>query len=348
VKIGLTLGYTPAHVTQAMQIVLEAERLGFDSVWTSEAYGSDAVTPAAYLLARTTRIKVGTGIMQMPARTPTCAAMTALTMNLLSGGRFILGIGPSGPQVIEGWHGVAYGKPLVRTREYIDIVRAILARREPLSYAGEIYQVPYHGPGSSGLGKPLKSIMPAAPEIPIYTAAVSPGGLRIAAQVADGVIPLWMDPERFDLIATPLQEGFARAATPKSLANFAIAPFVPVALDENPVAARNALRDHFALYIGGMGARDKNFYNDYARRLGYEEQARRIQDLYLGGRKAEAAAAVPDALIDACALAGPAARIRDRLEAWRAAAGRREVDTLIASVYHGGAAALGVLAQALR
>src|SRR3974390_709288 len=194
-KLGIVLGYSGADMTLSVDRVLEAEALGFDSVWSSEAYGSDAVTPAAWVLARTTRIKVGTAIMQMPARTPAMTAMTAMTLDALSGGRFVLGIGPSGPQVVEGWHGVAYGKPLLRTREYIEIIRKILERREPLTHAGEHYQIPYAGPGATGLGKPLKSIVHGKPGLKFYTASIMPAGLRLAGEIADGNIPIFMSPE---------------------------------------------------------------------------------------------------------------------------------------------------------
>jgi F420-dependent oxidoreductase-like protein len=228
-KLGLLLG---TDLTLPIDRVLEAERLGFDSVWTSEAYGSDAVAPAAWVLARTTRIKVGTAIMQMPGRTPAMAAMTAMTLDALSGGRFILGIGPSGPQVVEGWHGVAYGKPLQRTREYVEIIRKILDRAEPLTYSGEHYQIPYHGPGATGLGKPLKSIMRGNPRMKIYTAAITPASIRNSAEIADGMFPIFMNPERFELFEPHLEAGFAKAGSTKSLANYDICPFVPVSMND--------------------------------------------------------------------------------------------------------------------
>jgi len=330
-KLGLVLGYSGAEAAWPFDRVLEAERLGFDSVWTSEAYGSDAVTPAAWALARTTKIKVGTAIMQMPARTPAMTAMTAMTLDALSGGRFLLGIGPSGPQVVEGWHGVAYGKPLVRTREYIEIVRKIFARVEPLSYAGEHYHIPYAGPDATGLGKPLKSIIHGNPDIKIYTAAITPASIRNAAEIADGMFPIFMNPQRFALFEPHLKAGFARGQGQRSLANFDLCPFVPVSMGEDVAAARLPIKQHLALYIGGMGARSKNFYNDYAKRLGYESEAVAIQDAFLAGRKAEAVAAVPDGLIDEVALVGSADRIRDRLQAWKEAAKERRVDSMLLS-----------------
>ncbi len=309
--------------------IRRAEALGFDSAWTAEAYGNDAVSTAAWVLASTERIKVGTSIMQMPARTPAMAAMTAMSLDHLSGGRFILGLGASGPQVVEGWHGVPYGKPLTRTREYIRIVRQILAREQRLEFQGEVYQIPATGPETTGLGKPLKSILHGDPSIPIYTASISPAGLRCSAEVADGVFPMMMDPEKFDTSYLPyLEEGFAKAGGGKSLERFAVVPGVTVIISDDVEKARMGVKMGMSLYIGGMGARDKNFYNDLAKRLGYEEAAVKIQDLYLDGKKGEAAAAVPDALIDAVHLVGPRDRIRDRLKAWKEAAAKGWVHTM--------------------
>jgi len=314
-KLGLVTGYTGTGVP--MDLIHAAEDAGFDSVWTAEAYGSDAIVPLTWIAAQTRKIKLGTGIMQMPARTPAMTAMTAMTLDAMSGGRFILGIGPSGPQVVEGWHGMPYGKPLQRTREYIEIVRKILARETPVELNGKEYQIPYHGPGSSGLGKPLKSIMHGRKDMKIYTASIIPKGIALAAEIADGVIPVWMNPERWDLYAGPLKEGFARTGGEKSLDNFEVAPFVTCVMSPDLAKCRMAVKGNLALYIGGMGARSKNFYNDYARRLGYEDEAGKIQDLYLGGNKSEAMAMVPDRLVDAVALVGPKERIADRLKAWK-------------------------------
>jgi len=328
-KLGLVLGLSGTAPKLDLDLVLEAERLGFDSVWSSESYSTDAVSPVAWVLARTTRIKAGTGIMQMPARTPACAAATAMTLQALSGDRFLLGIGPSGPQVIEGWHGVAFGKPLARTREYVSIVRSILARKAPLEHQGEHYQIPYAGPGASGLGKPLKSIIHGNPDLKIYTAAISPAGLRTAGEVADGTLPIYMSPEKADLVTAPILEGVAAAGKPRTLAEFDVAPYVRVRLGDDLAACRDAIRPELALYIGGMGARSKNFYNDFARRLGYEEAAAKIQDLYLAGQKREAAAAVPERLIDEISLIGPPARVKDRLLAWQDVARDGRVGTLV-------------------
>jgi F420-dependent oxidoreductase-like protein len=330
-KVGMVLGYAGKRVSIDMEPVLEAERLGFDSVWTAEAYGSDAVSTAAWVLAQTTKIKVGTAIMQMPARTPACAAGTAITLAQLSGGRFLLGLGPSGPQVVEGWHGVAYGRPLTRTREYIEIIRKVLAREAPVEHDGFHYQMPYRGEDATGLGKPLKSIVHPDPDLPIYTASISPAGMRCAGEVADGVIPVWMNPERFDLFEKPLSEGFQAAGGGKDLRSFDIAPFVTVVMGDDVEACRTPVKGMLSLYIGGMGARDKNFYNDYAKRLGYEEAAEKIQDLYLAGRKMEALAAVPDALVDEVALVGPRDRIAARLQAWKEAGAKGHVGSLLAA-----------------
>ena len=329
-KLGFMAGYSPAQVEIPMELILEAEKLGLDSVWTSEAYGSDAVSPAAWILARTSRIKVGTAIMQMPARTPTMAAMTAMTLGAMSGGRFMLGLGASGPGVVEGWHGVPYGRPLTRTREYISIIRKVIERRAPLEHEGHHYQIPYTGDGATGLGRPLKSILHGDPSMKIYTASITPNGLRCSAEVADGVFPIWMNPERFDLLESYLEEGFAAAGTDKTLADFDVAPFVNVVLGDDVDACRAQVKQHMALYIGGMGPRGRNFYNDYASRMGYADEAAQVQDLYLSGQKVEAARAVPDALVDDCALVGPADRIRGRLGAWKEAGRRGHVGTLIA------------------
>jgi F420-dependent oxidoreductase-like protein len=310
-------------------LVRRAEALGFDSAWTAEAYGNDAATTAAWVLANTTVLRCGTAIMQMPARTPAMTAMTAMTLDHLSGGRFILGLGPSGPQVIEGWHGTPYGKPLTRTREYIAIIRQILAREKPVEFHGELYDIPVSGPGTTGHGKPLKSILHGNPKLPIYTASISPAGMRCAGEVADGVFPMMMDPESFDSVYLPyLQEGFAKAGGGKSLADFAVVPMVTVIISDDLEKARMPVKGHMALYIGGMGARDKNFYNDLAVRLGYEEAAAKIQNLFLDGKKLEAMAAVPDALVDAVHLVGSKDRIRDRLQAWKEAGRKRWVDTI--------------------
>ena len=328
-KLGMLVGYSGAEVKLPMDMILEAERLGFDSVWTAEAYGSDAVTPAAWVLAQTKKIKAGTAIMQIPGRQPSMAAMTAMTLDQLSGGRFLIGIGPSGPQVAEGWYGMQYPKPVTRTREYIEIIRKILAREGDLTYQGECFQIPNTGPGTTGLGKPLKSILHGNPKIPIYTAAITHNGVRLAAELADGFFPVWMNPERFDIFKPAIDEGLAKTGNKKTLADFDVAPFVTCVMGDDLEACRNQVKQNLALYIGGMGARGKNFYNDYAKQLGYPDAAVKIQDLYLDGKKKEAVAAVPDKLVDDLALVGPADRIKGRLGAWKQAAKAGHVGTMI-------------------
>jgi F420-dependent oxidoreductase-like protein len=316
-QLGLLTGYFGPDIRIDYDLILEAERLGYSSVWTSEAYGCDAIVPLAFIAAKTTTIGLGTAIMQMPARTPAMAAMTAMTIDRLSGGRFLLGIGPSGPQVVEGWHGVAYGRPLSRTREYVSIVRKVLAREARLEHHGYHYQIPYMGEGSTGLGKPLKSILHGRADMKIYTAAITPKGLACSGEVADGVFPVWMDPEKPQTLVPYIEEGIAKRDSAKSLGDFEIAPFVTCIVGDDIDNCRMPVKGMLALYIGGMGARGKNFYTDYAKRLGYEEAAVKIQDLYLDGKKAEALAAVPDELADSVSLVGTRERIAERIEAWK-------------------------------
>src|SRR5436309_1997174 len=314
-KLALTLEYSGARMSLDIERILELERLGYDSVWSAESYGSDAVTPAAFIAARTTRIHVGTGIMQMAGRTPAATATTAMTLDALSGGRFRLGLGVSGPQVVEGWHGQAFGKPLQRTREYVEIVRAIFRREKPLEYSGEYYQIPYKGADATGLGKPLRSILHGRADLPIYLAAVGPKNVALAAEIADGWIPIFFSARRAGMFREWLAEGFkARGGAP---ARFDVMPMVAVVVGDDVAACRAVVKPRLALYVGGMGARGRNFYNDIARRYGYEDAAKRVQDLFLGGRRDEAAAAVPDALVDEVALCGPVARIREQLAEWK-------------------------------
>jgi F420-dependent oxidoreductase-like protein len=331
-KLGFLLGYSGKQIHIPIDLIKQAESMGYDSVWTAEAYGNDAVTSASWVLAQTEKIRVGTAIMQMPARTPAMCAMTAMSLNQLSGGRFIVGLGASGPQVVEGWHGVPYGKPVTRTKEYIQIMRQIMGREGPVEFDGKIYQMPVKGEGTTGLGKPLKSILEGAPDIPIYTASITPAGLRCAGEVADGVFPVWMDPDKYGILGEHIEAGFAKAGNGKSLDDFDIAPFVMVALNDDLDAAFDSLRPWLALYIGGMGAKGKNFYNDYATRLGYGDVAERIQDLYLAGEKEQAAALVPNDLLDAVSLIGSADRIRERLQPWKEAGKRGEVGSMLLSV----------------
>jgi F420-dependent oxidoreductase-like protein len=328
-KLGILVGYSGKQVALPLDLIRHAESLGYESAWTAEAYGSDAVTPATWVLARTERIKVGTAIMQMPARTPACTAMTAMTLNQLSGGRFLLGIGPSGPQVVEGWHGVAYGRPLTRTKEYVEILRKIMAREAPVEHDGYHYQLPYRGADASGLGKPLKSILVPDLSIPIYTASITPKGVETAAEVADGFFPVWMNPERYDLFAESIEAGFAARTDGRTRESFEIMPFVTVVMGDDLDQCRMFAKAGLALYIGGMGARSKNFYNDYARRLGYEADAQVIQDLYLDGKQGEATNAVPDRLVDDVYLCGPKERILERLEAWKEAGRKGDVTQML-------------------
>jgi F420-dependent oxidoreductase-like protein len=315
-RFGLNVGYSGARMSINIALVKEADALGFHSVWAAEAYGSDAVTPVAWIAGQTQKIHIGTAIMQMPARTPAMTAMTATTLDQLSGGRFLLGLGVSGPQVVEGWHGVPYGKPLGRTREYVEIVRKIWARAQPLEHQGEHYQIPYRGPGATGLGKSLKSILHGR-QLPIYLASIGPKSVALAAEIADGWMPVWFSPYRTEIYRDALSAGFAKAGNGKGLHNFDVAPAVPVVLGDDVSGGLSFIKPFLALYIGGMGARGKNFYNDLACRYGFEAAAKTIQDFYLSGKKAEAAAAVPDQLADEVALVGPKERIRDRLAAWR-------------------------------
>ena len=331
-KLGFLLGYSGKHIHIPIDLIQQAESMGYDSVWTAEAYGNDAVTSAAYVLAQTSKIRVGTAIMQMPARTPAMCAMTAMSLDQLSGGRFIVGLGASGPQVVEGWHGVPYGKPVTRTKEYIQIMRKIFEREGPVEFDGQMYQMPNQSEGTTGLGKPLKSILAAASDIPIYTASITPAGLRCAGEVADGVFPVWMDPNKYDVLGESIEQGFEKAGNGKSLKDFDVAPFVTVAMNDDLDAAYDALRPWLALYIGGMGAKNKNFYHDYATRLGYGDAADQIQELYLSGKKPEAEALVPDELLDEVSLVGPRERIIERLGPWKEAGKRGEVGSMLLGV----------------
>jgi F420-dependent oxidoreductase-like protein len=344
-KLATTLKFSPDEGGIGMDLVWEAERLGFDAIWAGEAYGTDAVTPVTWVLARTSRIKAGTSIMQMPARTPACAAMTALSLQALSGNRFLCGIGPSGPQVIEGWHGVPFGRPQQRTREYAAIIRQVLERKAPLEHHGHHYDIPYTGPGSTGLAKPLRSIVHGDPSLKIYTAPISPAGLRTAGEIADGALPFFMSPEKPEIIVDPILDGRVKVGRPENLSGFDLAPYVRIAVGDDIAACRDRLRPGLALYIGGMGARGRNFYNDLAKRLGYEEAADAIQDHFLAGRRREAAGAVPDELIDEISLVGPPARIRERLQLWQELADDNWLGSL---VLHGAdAAAMRLVAEAV-
>ena len=318
-QLGINLGYQDwgRGLASAITLAQHADNLGFESAWTAEAYGTDAVTPLTWLMAHTQQMKFGPAIMQIPARTPAMTAMTAATLDAMSGGRFLLGLGASGPQVSEGWHGEAYGKPLGKTREYISIVRDILRREGPLQHHGEHYDIPFTGPTATGLGKPLKLILhPLRNEIPIYLAAIGPKNIELAAEVGDGWLPIFFSPYRYkEAFGSSVAEGLKKSATPDK--PFDIAPTVTVLVGDDVEALANYVRPQIALYVGGMGARGKNFYNDLACRYGFEAEAKQVQDLYLDGKKQEAAAAIPLEMIDEVALIGPRARIAERLDAWK-------------------------------
>lgn len=320
-RLGINLGYWGTAVAEDSSIITEVEKLGYHSVWTAEAYGSDALTPLAFLAARTETIKLGAGIMQMPARSPAMTAMSAATIDQMSNGRFLLGLGVSGPQVVEGWHGRPYGKPLGVTREYVTIVRRALARDEPVTFDGDYYQIPFRGAGSTGLGKPLKLMeKPKNPHLPIYLAAIGPKNVRLTAEIADGWLPLFYSPERAkDIYGSLLDEGFAASGDAEKAERFDIAASVFASVTDDLDRARLESKPMLALYIGGMGAKGKNFYNDLAKRYGYEKAAEQIQELYLGGKKMEALRAVPDDLVDELSLIGSKQRIADRLDVWRQA-----------------------------
>jgi F420-dependent oxidoreductase-like protein len=325
-KLAIGIGYSGARLSIPMDLILEVEGMGYDSVWTAEAYGSDAITPLAYIAEKTERIKLGTSIMQMPGRTPAMTAMTMATLDALSNGRALCGLGLSGPQVVEGWHGVPYGKPAARTREYVQILKKIWAREEPVSFQGEEYQMPNLGPGTTGLGKPLKSILHTR-QIPVYLATMGPVNIRNTAELADGWLPIWFSPQRMHMFRPALEEGFARAGNGKSFKDFDIASGCTVIVTDDVRAGFARHKPMLALYVGGMGAKEKNFHNEMAVKYGYKEAAEKIQELYLAGRKAEAEAAVPDDLVDEMTLIGPEARIRERYRAWEDAG----VTTMIVS-----------------
>jgi F420-dependent oxidoreductase-like protein len=312
-KLGLHVGYWGLGMgpREQLEVVQEAERLGYETVWAAEAYGSDAATVLAWLAAGTSKIKLGSAIFQMPARSPAMTAMTAATIDELSGGRMVLGIGSSGPQVAEGWHGQRFARQLLRTREYVAVVRLALAR-ERVEFRGDTLELPL----PDGPGKPLKlTIAPVQERIPIYLAAIGPKNTALAGEIADGWLPTFFSPEHVGELRALLEEGAARAG--RSLNGFDIAPNVNVYVSDDRELARNLMRPLIALYVGGMGSRDQNFYNRVVQRYGFEAAAKEVQDLYLDGRKEEAGAAIPDELIDMVSLCGPRDVVRDRLAAFR-------------------------------
>ena len=317
-RLGMMVGYSGSKIELPMELILEADKLGYYSVWTSEAYGSDAITPLAWIGALTKQIKLGTAIMQMPARTPAMTAMTAITLDQLSDGRMLLGLGLSGPQVVEGWHGTAYGKPLGKSREYVEIMRNIFAREAPLVHDGEHYQIPYAEKDATGLGKPLKSIIHGRPDIPIYLASIGPKNVTLTAEIADGWLPIFFSPDKYsETYQQYVDAGFAKAGQGKSIEDFDIAPSVTVILEDNLEMAYNQMKPQLALYIGGMGAKGKNFYYDLACRYGFEAEAETIQNLYLSGDRGGAMMAVPNDLVDEVALIGSKDRIKDRVQMWK-------------------------------
>jgi F420-dependent oxidoreductase-like protein len=316
-KLGLSIGYSGAQLHLPVDRVQLAERLGFDSVWTAEAYGSDAITPLAYLAAVTQRIRLGTGIMQLAARTPAAAAMAIGTLDALAGGgRVIAGLGVSGPQIVEGWYGQPWGRPYWRLRDYVAIMRKIFARKGPVQHDGQEIALPYTGPGAVGLAKPLTSILHMNPHIPIWLGTGGQSTVKLTAEVADGWLPLGFTPNRMKQFLPWLEEGLRRACGGKSLRDLEIQPAVAVLLTDDVRAALQTLKPRVALYVGGMGHRSKNFHTQAMIARGFGEAAERIQELYLAGRKDEAVAAVPDDFIDEGALVGPASRVRERYRAW--------------------------------
>jgi F420-dependent oxidoreductase-like protein len=316
-KLGLQLGYWGSGPPQnAAELVVEAENLGFDSIWTAEAYGSDALTPLSWWGSQTSTVRLGTALCQLSARTPTAMGMAALTLDHLSGGRFVLGLGVSGPQVVEGWYGQPFPKPLARTREYVDVVRQVIARKALVTNEGPHYPLPY--PGGTGLGKPLKPIThPLRDEITIILGAEGPKNVALAAEIADGWFPIFFSPNAVKAFEPSLAEGFAQPTARNTAETFEVIAFAPTIIDDDVERAADAYRPGLALYIGGMGAKEMNFHFDVFARMGYEAEAKKVQDLYLDGHKDEAAAAVPTALIEDVALIGPKDKIRDDLEAWK-------------------------------
>ena len=338
-KLGLSIGYAGPQLNTTVQSLVdmnkigEVERLGYDSIWTAESWGNDAVTPLAWVGSQTSTIKLGTGIMQLPGRSPANAAMTAMTMDMLSNGRFIMGLGTSGPQVVEGWHGVPFNKTLTWLREYVTIVKQIFAREAPLEFDGVRYQIPYHGEGSSGQGKPLRSMIRSRADIPVYTGSMAPKSQAMSAELADGCLLTCMHPERADVLMKNFNEGFEKAGGGKGLADFDIAPTVTVIIDDSEHAMMPC-KMQLALYIGGMGSKKKNFYKNYLSLVGFEEACDKIQALFLDGKRNEAIAAVPDEMVDALYLVGSKDRIRDRFQRWKDSpvgtmmVGTQDMDTL--------------------
>lgn len=316
-KLGLSLGYSGAEMKLPVERVQLAERLGFDSVWTAEAYGSDAISPLAYLAAVTKKIRLGTGIIQLAARTPAATAMSVQTVDALAGGnRFICGLGVSGPQIVEGWYGQPWGKPYYRIKDYVAIMRKIFDREEAVSHQGREISLPYTGEGAMGIGKPLKSILHTNPNLPIWLGTGTESNVKLTAEIADGWLPLGFVPGSMATYRPWLEEGFKRAGGGKSIRDFETQASTNVNITNDVRDALRRMKPNIALYVGGMGHKDKNFHNDMMVRRGYGDAAKTIQELYLSGRKGEAIEAVPDEYCDEAALVGPPERIRSRFKAW--------------------------------
>jgi F420-dependent oxidoreductase-like protein len=313
-ELGVHVGHWQGDPVDVVRVARAAEALGYGSIWASEAWGSDAATILTWIAAHTERIDVGAGVFQIPARTPAMTAMTAATLDHLSNGRFRLGLGTTGPGVSEGWHGSAFRDPLGRTREYVELVRSMLRRDSPVTYIGEHYRLPAADGVGAGLALKL-GVRPLRADLPIYLGAMGDRNVALTAEIADGWMPLLFSPDRADVFAPALEEGFARRGGRPE--RFDVAPMVWVALGDDLEACRNVVRSQVALYVGGMGPRNRNFYNKLAARMGFEDAAARIAEAFLDGRRAEAAASVPDDLVDAIALVGSVDRVRDRLAAWR-------------------------------
>jgi F420-dependent oxidoreductase-like protein len=339
-KLGFHIGYwSSGPPAGALEAVQAAERLGFESVWSAEAYGSDCLTPLAWWGSHTSRITLGTNILQMAARTPTATAMAALTLDHLCSGRFVLGLGASGPQVVEGWYGTPYPKPLARTREYIAILREVIARERPVSFDGQFFQLP--SGGGTGLGKPLRStVHPLRTDLPIYLAAEGPKNVALAAELADGWLPLFFSPKTDAFYRAALAEGFARPGARRSAEDFEVAASMPVIVDDDVEAAADQVRPNLALYIGGMGAKEANFHNQVFVRMGYEAECAKIQELYLEHKKDEAIASVSTAMVEDVALIGPKDKIRADMAAWE----ETVLDTIL---FRGDVASLEAVADAL-
>ena len=317
-KLGISVGYSGADMRLPIEKVLRAEELGYDSVWTAEAYGSDAITPLAYIAALTKRIRLGTGIMQLAGRAPAMCAMQVATVDALAGGnRMIAGLGVSGPQIVEGWYGQPWGRPYYRLKDYVQIMKKVFARKEPVTHNGKEFQLPYHGPGSLGIGKPLKSILHMNPNIPVWLGSGTETNVRMAAEVADGILPLGFVPQTAGMYKQWIEEGFQRAGNGKGWKDFEVQSSVTVIVTDDLREAFRQMKPRIALYVGGMGHQDKNFHNDMMVRRGYGDAAKTIQELYLAHRKGEAMEAVPDEFCDDGSLVGPPERIRERFKAWQ-------------------------------